>query len=196
MEELLALILFSASMMLTPGPNNILIMNSGLHFGIQKSLPHYMGICFGFALMVLLITLGLGAAMTDITWLKPVLKIVGASYMLYLAWCIYTAKVSTDGSREKKPFSFLHAALFQWINVKAWMMSIGVVSLFTISEDYLHNALIITLTYLVIGVPCIGIWLLGGAYLKRFLKEEKHYRRFNAIMASALVASIAMIFID
>src|SRR4051812_31285519 len=98
MNDLIPLLLFAVSTTFTPGPNNIMIMNSGMHFGIQKSLPHYFGICIGFPAMVLMVALGLGTIFTQYIWIKHGLKILGSIYMLYLAWQILRSTSKTNSN--------------------------------------------------------------------------------------------------
>ena len=196
MNALIPLLLFCLSTTLTPGPNNFMIMNSGLKFGVQKSLPHYLGICLGFPLMVLIVALGLGDILQKYLWLKSILKIIGSAYMLYLAWHILFALADPKTSQAAKPLNFLQAALFQWANPKAWLMAIGAISVFTIASNYIYNAFIISGLFFLMCLPCIGVWLVFGASLRKYLKNEKHQRWFNIIMAACLVASIAMIIFD
>ena len=196
MSYLLPLILFCLSTTLTPGPNNFMILNSGLKFGIQKSLPHYLGICLGFPLMVLIVALGFGEIFQKYLWLKHILKIIGSAYMLYLAWQILFASSNPKASHAVKPLSFLQAVMFQWANPKAWLMAIGAISVFTAVANYIYNALVISGLFLLMCLPCIGVWLVFGASLRKILKNEKHQRWFNIVMATCLVASIAMIIID
>lgn len=171
-------------------------MNSGLNFGVRKSLPHYLGICFGFPVMVLIVALGLGEIFQKYLWVKPILKIIGSAYMLYLAWHILFALADPKNSRTAKPFSFLQAVMFQWVNPKAWLMAIGAISVFTITTNYMNNAIVISIAFFLLCLPCVGIWLVFGASLRKILKNEKHQRWFNIAMAICLVASIVMIFID
>jgi len=196
MKELLPIILFMCANSITPGPNNLMLMNSGLNFGIKRSLPHYFGICLGFSAMALIIALGFGAIFLEYAWIKQILKILGAGYMLYLAWQIAFAALKVNANAVAKPLSFLQAVLFQWVNPKAWLMSIGAISIFSITANYLNNAIAISTLFLLIGLPCIGAWLLFGASLQKFLKQEKHRRWFNITMAICLAASVAMIFFE
>ncbi len=196
MNDFFPLLLFSLATTFTPGPNNIMIMNSGMHFGIRKSLPHYLGICCGFPVMVLFVALGLGAVFIKYAWIKSVLKILGSLYMLYLAWQILRSSGNKDLSQIRKPLSFLQAALFQWVNPKAWMLAISTDSIFTISNHALNNAMIISVVYFLVCLPCIGAWLVFGKFLQRILKKDIHRVWFNILMALALVGSIAMILLE
>jgi len=197
MADLFPLLLFSISTTLTPGPNNFMLLNSGLHFGIKRSLPHYLGICLGFQMMVLLVALGLGKVFTLYAWINQVLKIMGVIYMLYLAWQILNIRVNCqEKSNIKKPFSFSQAIMFQWVNPKAWLMAISAISIFSISVNYLVNAFAISTMFLLICLPCLGIWLIFGVILQNALKEDKHHRWFNISMAICLVASVIMMILE
>ncbi len=195
-NDLLPLFLFCISTTLTPGPNNFMIMNSGMYFGLKKSLPHYFGISFGFPAMVLLVALGLGAVFMKYSWIKQSLKIIGCLYMLYLAWQILISTYNSNLSNTKKPFNFFQAFLFQWVNPKAWLMAIGTISIFTLTQNYFNNALIISLIYLLACIPCTGAWLLFGKFLQKILTKPSHRVWFNIVMAVGLVASIGMIIYD
>lgn len=188
--------MFSLATTLTPGPNNFMIMNSGLNHGLKKSMPHFLGICFGFPLMVLSVALGFGVLFLQYDWLKQALKIIGSLYMLYLAWCIVSTTVESHEQETTKPMSFMQALLFQWANPKAWMMAIGAISIFTIAESELHNAMAISATFFIACLPCIGLWLIGGAFLQKMIKNETQQKWFNRALALSLVASIAPMLID
>ena len=196
MHEIIPILLFTISTTLTPGPNNFMIMNSGMNFGLKKSLPHYLGICLGFPVMVLIVALGLGAVFIKYAWIKEVLKIVGSIYILYLAWQILTSHSKTKQSHTAKPLNFLQATLFQWVNPKAWLMAVGAISIFTLASSYFLNAVFISAFFLVICLPCIGVWLLFGKVLQKILKKDSHRVIFNIAMAIALVASIVMMFFE
>ena len=124
----LANFVFAAS--ITPGPNNLMLATSGLNFGLTRTIPHMLGVVFGFLLMVFLACLGLGKVFQIVPILQTVLTYLGGAYMLYLAYRIATASGISNGAAKSKPLSFTEAALFQWINPKAWMMAITFSSAF------------------------------------------------------------------
>jgi threonine/homoserine/homoserine lactone efflux protein len=196
MTDFLPLMLFLISSTLTPGPNNFLVMNSGLQFGIQRTLPHFFGICLGFPMMVLLVALGLGTIFTKYLWIKDVLKVVGTIYLVYLAWQIYRSHASKKEDAAAKPFSFIQALLFQWVNPKAWLMGIGAISIYTVSSNYFYNALILSFCFFIVCAPGVAIWMVFGKYLQKLLTEERHYKWFNTAMAVALAASVILIYLD
>ena len=197
MELLLALFIFASSTTVTPGPNNIMILASGVNFGIRKSLPHYLGICFGFPIMVLLVGCGLGFIFDQYPILHEVINAIGIIYLLYLAWCIANAAPQSLDANHAKPFSFWQAFAFQWVNPKAWIMATGAVAAYTTATTGVYaQVLLIAGVFFLVAFPCIAVWLFFGVGLKRFLKDPKHNRVFNLTMAALLVASIVPIAID
>jgi threonine/homoserine/homoserine lactone efflux protein len=172
-------------------------MNSGMHYGIKKSMPHYMGICLGFPVMLLIVALGFGAIFTKYLWIKEILKIIGSLYMLYLAWQVIKSSIAdSNGQQVGKPFSFTQAVLFQWVNPKAWLMAVGAISIFSLTANYFSNAIALSTLFFLVLIPCLAVWLVFGAVLQKILTDKKHQKIFNSVMALCLVASIALIFID
>jgi threonine/homoserine/homoserine lactone efflux protein len=125
-DLLLAFILFAFVSSITPGPNNTMLLSSGVNFGFNRTIPHMLGISCGFALMVLAVGFGLGAVFKAYPILYTVLRYAGAAYLLYLAYKIATSGPAEDGDQSNtRPMSYLSAAAFQWVNPKAWVMAIG-----------------------------------------------------------------------
>lgn len=191
MELFIAAFVFAVSTTVTPGPNNIMIMTSGLNHGIGKSLPHFLGICLGFPAMVAAIGFGLSTIFTKFPQIHLVIKILGVSYLLYLAWKIATTDTKTTNSEQSKPLTFLQAAVFQWVNPKAWVMAIGAIAAFTtINGEHSLQVLTIVLSFFLASFPCVGLWLFFGLSLKKLLKNPKQQTIFNITMAVLLVLSI------
>lgn len=190
MEYFFSLILFTFVAGITPGPNNLMLIVSGLNHGIQKSLPHYFGVCIGFALMVAIIGFGLGAFFLNFPSMYLSIKILGISYLLFLAWKIANAGNMQAKKGLRKPLTFLQGAAFQWVNPKAWVIAIGALAAFTIQNHMAESVIAIVLVYLVMGLITMGLWLVLGQALQRFLKEEKRIRLFNIVMAALLVLSV------
>lgn len=190
--SLIPLLMFTLSMTLTPGPNNLMVMTSSLNFGWQRSLPHYLGICLGFPLMVAVMSAGLAQLIMDSPRVFMAIKLIAASYLFYLAWKIATT-VPTDLKVEKqgKPFSFLQAAAFQWVNPKAWAMALSAFTLFAQGEAALIADWIrIPGVFLLVAFPCVGTWLLLGQGLSKLIQNPRALRLFNWVMAILLVASV------
>jgi len=195
--EYLAIIAFAIITCVTPGPNNAMIMASGLNYGIRRSIPHYLGICLGFPAMVMAVGLGLANLFQQYPLFHIGLKVVGAAYLCFLAWKIASAPVSKKDETAGKPFTFLQAAAFQWVNPKAWILTIGAIATYTvIGEGYFWQVLLIALIFLGFGSPCILLWLWFGTALQRLLHKPVQLRLFNVTMATLLVLSLTPVFFD
>ncbi|MDX1536120.1 LysE family translocator [Arsukibacterium sp.] len=193
----MAVLFFAFSTTITPGPNNVMIMSSGVNYGIKQSVPHWLGICFGFPLMVLLVGLGFGVIFDRYPHLHQLIKILGTAYLIWLAWRIASARPETIATGKSKPFSFLQAALFQWVNGKAWVMASGAVAAFTsVTGVYWYQVVMITLAFLLMAFPCVGIWLVFGAGLKKVLTKPLFQRIFNMFMGFILLLSVVPVIIE
>lgn len=187
--------MFAITTCITPGPNNTMIMTSGLNYGIRRSLPHYFGIVLGFSLMVLAVGLGLATMFEAIPILFIILKILGIIYLSYLAYKIASAPVDLLAQSTAKPFTFVQAAAFQWVNPKAWVLAVGATVTYTVlSDTYSFQVLVISLIFLVFGAPCILMWLWFGSALKNLLQKPQTVRIFNISMAILLMTSLLPVF--
>lgn len=196
LDGFVPLLLFCISSSATPGPNNIMMMSSGLTHGVRQSLGHYFGICIGFPLMVLAVGAGLSQLFILFPFLENVVKYAGIIYMLYLAWKIATSTADLNEVKKSKPLTFFQAVAFQWINPKAWIMAVGAISTFsTLFPSHLLEVLSLAIIFFVIGIPCVGAWLVFGSLLKNILKDLRTQKIFNRTMAALLVASIALLFV-
>jgi threonine/homoserine/homoserine lactone efflux protein len=196
MEFYLSIFIFAISSTVTPGPNNIMIMTSGLNYGVKKSIPHLLGICFGFPVMVIVIGFGFSIVLERYPLFNEIIKVLGIVYLLYLAWLIASSSpVSLEG-RKSKPLSFTQAALFQWVNPKAWVVATGAVSAYTsVSSDIFTQVIFIALAFLIVAIPSLGTWLIFGVGIKKYLKSPKHQKVFNLSMALLLIVSVLPILI-
>ncbi|MGR5063257.1 LysE family translocator [Photobacterium sp. DNB22_13_2] len=191
MDYLYSLILFAVVSSATPGPNNILVMTSGLNFGIKKSLPVLCGICIGFTFMLLVVGFGFGQVFELFPHLHITIKVSGVLYLLYLAWLISSSCGGLSAKKQSQPLTFLNGALFQWVNAKAWVVATGAIAAFTVTgSEFTIQTLILSSTFLVVSFPSVGIWLYFGSWLKRYLNNDGHRRRFNLLMSGLLVLSV------
>lgn len=190
MEYYIAITLFTFAAGITPGPNNIMLLASGVNHGIKKSLPHFFGICLGFPVLVAAIGFGLGIIFQQHPSLHTIIKTCGILYLLFLAWKIANANTSNAPSDVKEPISFLQAALFQWINPKAWIIAIGAISTFTVPSNITQSILIIVVVYIIMGFITMGAWLTLGVGLQKILHNDQRKKVFNISMAVLLVMSI------
>ncbi|SDV46882.1 Threonine/homoserine/homoserine lactone efflux protein [Chitinasiproducens palmae] len=190
-DQLLAFCTFAAIASVTPGPNNMMILASGLNHGFKRSLPHLAGITLGFTFMVFVTGLGLHAVFIEFPVLQTVLKYVGAAYLLWLAWQLARAHgLDNKGVSAKRPMRFISAAAFQWVNPKAWVMAIGAVTTFLPTAFGLADVLLLALVFGIVNAPCVGVWAGFGAGMQRFLRDPRLLRCFNLGTAGLLVLSL------
>jgi threonine/homoserine/homoserine lactone efflux protein len=195
-ELLWALLLFVVVTLFTPGPNNTMLMTTGLNFGFRRGLPHLWGVALGFAVMVLSVGLGLGAVFQAYPAAYTVLKYAGAAYLLYLAWQIATAGEFEEGAASGQPITFLEAAAFQWLNPKGWVMAVGAVSTYAAVTAFPFNMLLMAGLFGSLGILSSATWLGFGTGLKRVLTSPGAVRAVNVTMALLLVASLWPIVAD
>ncbi len=195
-ELLWALLLFVVVTLFTPGPNNTMLMTTGLNFGFRRGLPHLWGVALGFAVMVLSVGLGLGAVFQAYPAAYTVLKYAGAAYLLYLAWQIATAGEFEEGAASGQPITFLEAAAFQWLNPKGWVMAVGAVSTYAAVAAFPFNMLLMAGLFGSLGILSSATWLGFGTGLKRVLTSPGAVRAVNITMALLLVASLWPIVAD
>jgi len=187
---ILPLALFSFVGAITPGPNNVMLASSGLNYGVARTIPHMCGVVGGFALMMILVGLGLGTVFQQWPVLHSVLQTVCAMYLLFLAWKIATAQPASAQSAGSKPLTFLQAAAFQWINPKAWAYSTSVVAVYVPPANFFLNLCVAAVISGLVTAPAVWIWTLFGAALRRWLQRPAAVRRFNITMALLLVVSL------
>ena len=190
MEYYLALAMFAFATSITPGPNNLMLLASGLNHGIKRSLPHFLGVSIGFCSLIILVGLGLGTVLLASPTAFAVIKIFGVSYLLLLAWKIAHAGDVRVIEGARNPLSFFQAAVFQYVNPKAWTMAVGAVATFSNHESTATTLLVITIAFFAVGVISQGAWLVAGQSLHRFLTEGRWQNFFNITMSILLVLSI------
>ncbi|WP_437882035.1 LysE family translocator [Pseudomonas sp. LRF_L74] len=195
-ELLLAFVLFALVTSITPGPNNMMLLASGVNFGVRRSIPHMLGISLGFMVLVIAVGLGLGQLFERAPWLYQALRYAGAAYLLYLAWKIARAGAPESGEGKAKPLTFIQAAAFQWVNPKAWIMAIGAITTYTPHEGFIFNVLLIAALFALVNCPSVGLWTVAGSLLRRWLERPAILRAFNIGMALLLVLSLYPIVSD
>jgi threonine/homoserine/homoserine lactone efflux protein len=194
---LIAFVIFATVMFFTPGPNNVMLLSSGLTYGFRRTLPHVAGITIGFAFMIG--TVGLGMATVFITYpvLQTILKYAGAAYLIYLAAAIaMSGPVTPDQDNRRGPMTFWGAAMFQWINVKGWVMVIGTITAYAGIAGFPWNITIQVMLSLLLGVASCSAWALFGSALRPILTSPRAVRAFNIVMAVLLLASLYPVFMD
>jgi threonine/homoserine/homoserine lactone efflux protein len=190
-EMLFAATSFACVMSFTPGPNNILLAASGVNFGFVRSIPHILGVKFGFVALLAACALGLGLLFTTYPVAQTALKIVGAAYMLWLAWKVANAGSASGASAGNRPISFLQATAFQWVNPKGIVAAVAAVALFIGPDSGTTDFLLLLFVFGLCTILSATTWTAFGAALSTFLRNPSYARAFNIAMAVLLVASIA-----
>jgi threonine/homoserine/homoserine lactone efflux protein len=193
----MAFVIFATVMFFTPGPNNIMLLSSGLTYGFRRTLPHVAGIVIGFAFMVGAVGLGLGTIFITYPVLQTILKYAGVAYLVYLAAVIaLSGPVTPDQDNRRGPMTFWGAAMFQWINVKGWVMVIGTITAYAGIASFPWNITIQVMLSLLLGAMSCSAWALFGSALRPILTSRKAVRAFNIVMAVLLLASLFPVFMD
>ncbi|MES2889284.1 MAG: LysE family translocator [Pseudomonadota bacterium] len=186
MGDWLPLMTYCFVMSSTPGPNNVMVTASGAHFGYRGTLPHILGIHFGGFVQTCITCLGLGNLFERWPTLHAGLRVAGALYLLWLAWTLIGSVL-----RERhlaRPLSFFEAAAFQAINPKSWVKSITLATVFMPADmGVALGTLVVAGTGVLVGVPCISAWALGGVAIRGWLSDPLKLRAFNLVMAATLV---------
>jgi len=189
-EFLMPVFLFAFTSSVTPGPNNMMLTSSGATFGFRRTLPHMVGIAFGFPAMVFIIGLGLAQIFIASPLLQQVLKFISILYFLYLAWRIALSGRSTSRS-VSKPLNFFQATAFQWVNPKAWIMAIGAIGAYTHDgENRLGEIILIVACFFISGLFSNTLWAGFGTVIGKWLSSHLRLRVFNVTIAILLLASL------
>ncbi len=184
---------FAVSTSATPGPNNAMVASSGATFGFARTVPHLAGVAAGFSVMIVAVALGAGDLMRAAPRLHDALRWIGAAYLIFLALKIATAHPAVgeaSRTRRKRPLTFLQAALFQWLNPKAWIIALGGVATYTTSGHVVGQASMLAVIFLVVTPPTLTFWTLTGVGSARLLRGSRGLRAFNLAMAGLLIASL------
>ena len=190
---LLTLIVFYFVMYVTPGPNNAMVLASGLKFGFIKTIPHMTGITIGHVLQLVLVCLGLGKIFQIFPHLQNILKILCALYLLYLGYKIIGSfsKIKEDDSR---PLKFHEASLFQLINPKAWTISSMAASGFLPKDgDLFFSIFLIGIVALIICPLSISPWAAFGSAIRNMVKNNKIKALIEYFLAILLLITAIII---
>ncbi len=190
-----AFLLLAISSFVTPGPNNLMLMASGAKFGVRKTLPHMFGINFGFPIMLFVLGLGLAEVFAAYPIVKQVMKYLAAGYFLWMAWHLVGLKIG-DQKGKARPMRFFEAALFQWVNPKAWAISVSFISAFVVSgEGRLLSLVLLSLGCMLTGPVASILWMVSGKQLQLFLRRTGGEKYLGAIMAFLMLVAVFLFLI-
>ena len=189
------LMTYVATMSVTPGPNNLMLAASGVNFGFRRTLPHMLGVSVGHGIQVGIVA---GLLTWVLGWLDALrleLVLAGCSYLFWLAWRQAGAG-QPGGGGETRPLGFFGAALFQWVNPKAWVMVLNTAIIFLPRGGGWGAACSLAAMCMLINFPCISLWAVVGDRLRFRLRDPLVLRLFNYAMASLLGGTAVWIIVD
>ena len=196
LQLFIALVSFYFVMFVTPGPNNAMLTASGIKFGFKRTLPHLIGIPCGHIVQITLVCLGLGKVFQIYPYIQETLKYVCAAYLLYLGYKII-GSFSEHKKDSSRPLKLYEAALFQFVNPKAWTVAIMVTSGFFPQEEVLIIAVIfLSLTAAVVCFPSICLWALFGSSIRLMIKNTKVKKFVEYLLAFLLLVTAIIIIIN
>ena len=188
-DLLSALAAFAFVTSITPGPNNLMLMASGANYGFRRTIPHMLGVGIGFTVMVVIVGLGLMQVFDAVPITHTILKYAGMAYLLWLAWKIAHAEMPDTTAPKGKPMTFIQAALFQWVNPKAWQMALTAITLYAPDRSLL-SIILVGVVFGMVNLPSVSTWTVLGQQLRRILSSRRRLIVFNYSMALLLVATL------
>ena len=191
----LPLLTYVATMSVTPGPNNLMLAASGVNFGFRRTVPHMLGVSIGHGFQVCIVAGLLAWMLAWLEALRQVLVGAGCGYLLWLAWRQARAGEPGQGQRTQ-PLGFVGAALFQWVNPKAWMMGVNTAILFLPSGSGWWTAASLALVCIAVNLPCVAVWAVAGDRLRHRLHDPLALRVFNLSMAALLAGTALWILVE
>jgi len=196
LQLFIALVSFYFVMFVTPGPNNAMLTASGIKFGFRRTLPHLIGIPCGHIVQITLVCLGLGKIFQIYPYIQEVLKYVCAAYLLYLGYKII-GSFSEHKKDSSRPLKLYEAALFQFVNPKAWTVALMVASGFFPKEEVLIIAILFSsLTAAIVCFPSICLWALFGSSIRLMIKDTKIKKSVEFLLAFLLLLTAIIIIIN
>lgn len=192
-DLLWSMALFAFVTSITPGPNNLMLLASGLNYGVKKTFPHIAGIACGFTLMLIVVGFGVGELIYAVPSIYMVIKVLGFIYMLYLAWAIATSQSTISANivtSDSKPMSFIGAAAFQWVNPKAWAMAVGFFSNYIPSDAGYLTIIFSSFIFGIVNFPSVAVWAIMGFRMRKLFEVDVYRKIFNVTMALLLIVSM------
>lgn len=190
-ESFVALVAFAFVSSITPGPNNFMLLASGVNFGFRRTIPHMVGIGVGFFSLLIGVGFGLGALLEAYPQLHTTLKFAGGAYLLWLAFKIARSRsMSSGGTGRDRPMTFLEAAAFQWVNPKAWIMAVTAMAIYTSPSAPYLSVLLVATAFALVNFPSVSTWAGFGTALRGFLADPVRLKWFNIAMGTLLAASV------
>jgi threonine/homoserine/homoserine lactone efflux protein len=193
LASLLPFLVFALVASATPGPNNVMVFSAAATHGLRATIPLILGVAIGFGVLVAVVGSGLAGPLTRYPPLYTFLRWLGAGWLLLLAWNIARSgsKSLTIKRASRGPMGFWGGSAFQWVNPKAWILALATTATYTVPGHNLYaQVVMLALIFVLVSVPCVGMWAILGLGVSRFLESPSRLRAFNLVMAVLLAASV------
>lgn len=187
MPMLFAMIAFSLAMSISPGPVNMIILSSGVNFGVKRTLPYVSGATVGFTLLLLFIGLGLFQFIKAYPSFLNYLAIAGSLYIIFIGYKMASAKPDIEVKKGDVP-KFYQGFLLQWINPKAWIACVAGVSTFSSADNY-DQFLKFSGIYFIVCYLSLATWAILGDRISVLLNGYVRLRIFNIAMGLLLIVT-------
>lgn len=196
MDALWPLASFAFVSSITPGPNNLMLSASGIAFGIERTVPHMLGVLSGFMLLLVLCGSGVGAVVVEYPAAELAIKAAGSAYLIYLTWVMRRAFDVGEARADARPLTFAQAFAFQFVNPKAWIMGLTASAVFLpqLGADTRALALFCGV-YALVGAPCIAAWTALGASVRGLLARPRVRAGCGAGLVALMAVTIVAIWI-
>ena len=193
--EIFSIALFWFVTAYTPGPNNVVASYSGFNFGIKKTIPHILGVTFGFTSLVIFLSIGLINVFKLFPIIQIAIRYLGTLFLIYLAYKIAFSTTSNETQKEN-PVKFIEPFLFQYLNPKGVTVAIIVVSTYVeLGVNYISYATQIVVLAFLFSITSITLWTFVGKFLRKFATNDKFIKYFNYVMSGLLLLSIITFYI-
>ncbi|MEM7470351.1 MAG: LysE family translocator [Pseudomonadota bacterium] len=180
----------------SPGPNVILLTASGARFGIKSTLPHILGVAFGVGITSGLTGLGIGALLLAQPALTLIFKLIATAWILWMAWALLRSSHGPKAQGKDRPFTFLEAVLFQWVNPKVWAVALAASAAYGAGLPPMQEAIRLATAFSSLNLFVCFFWTSAGSALTYLLTTPRAWTIFTTLMAAALAASAILVFLS
>ncbi|OKP01101.1 LysE family translocator [Xenorhabdus eapokensis] len=196
MSQLIAMAVFALVTSISPGPVNIIATVTGANCGYIRTIPHITGATIGFVSILFLLGFGLAQVINEVPYLTEMLTYIGGSFLLYLAYKVATQNPMSgdDSERETSAPSLIQGIMCQWLNPKAWIVSLAGISVFSSHDTEINALLFFCAIFFIVCYVSISAWAVLGITIRTVLDIPKHYKLFNLTMGLLLAITVVYTF--
>ena len=182
-------------MAITPGPNNLIALTTGVNYGFRRAMPFTFGVVVGFNIMLSVVGFGFGEMIATSDRLMEFLGYIGVGFIVYMGYKTMTAPTEIT-TKEDSSAGFIHGVMFQWVNPKAWTACLGGIAAFNIAGNVNGILLYIAISIFVV-LFSVGLWAYAGSKITKFLEDQRNHRIFNIVMGGSLMlVGVYILFMD